>query len=184
MTQKSITVHQQIAYAAEEFLTPWARTVIGKILEPEAEGSLGRIGAWADSYRRTDEGAYTTTWHWIDPADQPPLFCNVHLNRDCTKDGCIVSALANQTQIAKQCIRDLKSGALSGGTNVTCANAVKFIAHFISDIAQPLHVSGIEAGGNGFDVVFDGQETNLHSVRFYYPLLVTFDNVLDCLDDE
>lgn len=164
LSTKGCKVHQQIAYAAEEFLTPWTRAIITQILEPEHKGSLGRIGAWADSYRYTPEGAYTMGWHWIDPADEPPSFCNVHYNRDCSKGGCIVSALANQTQILKGCIKDAKIGKLKGGQNATCANAVKFIAHFTSDIAQPLHVSGIAAGGNGFPVLFNGVQTNLHSV--------------------
>lgn len=69
-------MHQQIAYAAEEFLTPLARVVIKQLLEPEYKGSLGRIGAWADGYRKTPEGAYTDTWHYIDPSDNPPAYCN------------------------------------------------------------------------------------------------------------
>lgn len=127
------------------------------------------MAAWADSYRKTDEGAYTYGWHFVDPADEPPSFCNVHFNRDCTKGGCIISALANQTQIAKACIRDAKVGKIRNGSNVTCANAVKFISHFTSDIAQPLHVSGIAAGGNGFPVTFGGVETNLHAVCTIIP---------------
>ncbi|RYP04465.1 hypothetical protein DL764_004435 [Monosporascus ibericus] len=157
-------VHQQIGYAAEEFLTPWTRVILKQLLEPEAKGSLGRVAAWADSYRRTDEGESTNTWHYIDPADDPPSFCNVHYYRDCTKVGCIISAMTNQTQILKACIKDAKLGKIRHGENATCANAAKFIAHFTSDIAQPLHVSGIAAGGNGFPVTFGGVETNLHAV--------------------
>lgn len=122
------------------------------------------MGAWADAYRYTPEGKYTSTWHYMDPADQPPSFCNVHYNRDCTKTGCIVSALTNQTEIAKDCIARAKAGKIRNGEDVTCANAVKFIAHFTGDVAQPLHVSGIAAGGNGFNVTFNGTKTNLHSV--------------------
>ncbi|KAH7028010.1 nuclease PA3 [Microdochium trichocladiopsis] len=157
-------VHQQIAYAADELLNPWTKQIIKQLLEPSAEGSLGRVGAWADGYRKTPEGAYTNTWHYIDPADEPPSFCNVHFNRDCTKGGCIVSALTNQTEIVKGCISRAKLGKIRNGEDYTCANAVKFLAHFTADIAQPLHVSGIAAGGNGFPVTFNGTATNLHSV--------------------
>ncbi|KAI1338924.1 nuclease P1 [Xylariaceae sp. FL0016] len=174
-------VHQQIAYAAEEFLTPWTRQIITQILEPEYRGSLGAVGAWADSYRKTPEGAFSEQWHWIDPADDPPNYCNVHYNRDCTSGGCILSALANQTQILKGCIKRAKTGKLTDGSDPNCANAVKFIAHFTSDVAQPLHVSGVAAGGNGFPVTFAGQETNLHSVwdgKIIYSLanVTTFGN--------
>jgi hypothetical protein len=158
-------VHQQIAYAAEEFLTPLTRLILKQLLEPEYQGSLGRVGAWADSYRKTPEGAYTETWHYIDPADNPPAYCNVYPNRDNTLKGSIVSALTNQTQILKSCIRQAKTGKIRNGENATCANAVKFVTHFTMDVTQPLHVSGIAAGGNFFPVTFAGAKTNLHSVR-------------------
>ena len=34
----------------------------------------------------------------------------------------------------------------------------------MSDITQPLHNSGIAAGGNGFNVTFGNRTTNLHSI--------------------
>jgi hypothetical protein len=53
---------------------------------------------------------------------------------------------------------------LRGGTNITCSQALKWVAHFLGDIAQPLHASGRAAGGNGIPVVFDGAATELHAV--------------------
>jgi hypothetical protein len=38
------------------------------------------------------------------------------------------------------------------------------IIHFIGDIGQPLHCEELEAGGNGIDVLYDGDDTNLHSI--------------------
>ncbi|KAI1164402.1 nuclease P1 [Nemania serpens] len=160
----STDVHQQIGYTAEEFLTPRARLIIKQLLEPENKGSLGRIAAWADSYRKTPEGAYTETWHYIDSADNPPAYCNVYPNRDNTLKGSVVSALANQTQILKSCIRQAKAGKIRHGENATCANAVKFVTHFQGDMAQPMHVSGVAAGGNFFPVTFAGAKTNLHAI--------------------
>ncbi|KAI1177106.1 nuclease P1 [Nemania sp. FL0916] len=157
-------VHQQIAYAAEEFLTPLTRVIIKQLLEPQYQGSLGRIGGWADDYRKTPEGAYTETWHYIDSSDDPPAYCNVYANRDNTLKGSIVSALTNQTQILKSCIREAKAGKIRHGENSTCANAVKFIAHFHGDVTQPLHASGAAAGGNFFPVNFAGVTTNLHAI--------------------
>lgn len=62
-------VHQQIGYATEEFLTPETKYILNQILEPEYEGSIGAVSAWADSHRGTDEGSHTTTWHWINPSE-------------------------------------------------------------------------------------------------------------------
>lgn len=133
---------------------------------------MGRIAAWADAYRKEPEGRHTTTWHWINGADDPPRFCNLYLNRDCTSDGCIVAALGNQTQILKGCIKQAKFGRLNT-TETKCANAVKFITHFTQDIAQPLHVTGQARGGNDHAVVFGGEKTNLHAIwdgRIVYTL--------------
>ncbi|ROT43185.1 nuclease P1 [Sodiomyces alkalinus F11] len=166
-------VHQQIGYAADKLLSDPAKAIIAEILEPEADGSLGRIGAWADAHRGTPEGSHTAPWHFINPGDQPPSFCNVYFHRDCTSDGCIVSAIGNETQILKSCIRDVKEGRLESGANATCANAAKFITHFIMDIAQPMHVTGQARGGNDIPVLFGGVQTNLHSIwdgRIVYTL--------------
>lgn len=42
--------------------------------------------------------------------------------------------------------------------------AAKMIIHFIGDIGQPLHCEELESGGNGIDVTYDGEDTNLHSI--------------------
>ncbi|KAH6689442.1 nuclease P1 [Plectosphaerella plurivora] len=166
-------IHQQIGYATEEFLKPETREIIAKILEPEYDGSLGRVAAWADEHRRTDAGSHSTPWHWINSADDAPQLCNTYFNRDCTEGGCVVSALANETQILKGCVRDAKMGKLNNGTDANCAQAVKYITHFTQDIAQPMHVTGIARGGNGVPVVFGGVDTNLHAIwdgRIVYSL--------------
>lgn len=39
-----------------------------------------------------------------------------------------------------------------------------FVAHFMGDISQPLHASGVAIGGNAYSVRFNNRTTNLHSV--------------------
>jgi hypothetical protein len=77
----------------------------------------------------------------------------------------VVSAIANQTGILRGCIDHVQSGALSGGSNLTCSYALKWVAHFLGDIHQPLHANGRAVGGNTFKVVFGGAHTQLHAVR-------------------
>jgi S1/P1 Nuclease len=62
-------VHQQIGFLAESFLTPETAATVSSLLGSEFNGSIGRAAAWADSYRGTPEGNYTSTWHYIDPSD-------------------------------------------------------------------------------------------------------------------
>ncbi|KAL3421578.1 S1/P1 Nuclease [Phlyctema vagabunda] len=162
-------VHNQIGFMAEKFLTPETTSIVQKILtEPVYNGSIGRAAAWADGYRRLPEGAYTYQWHWIDSDDQPPAVCNTYYNRDCAKGGCIVSAIANQSQILRDCIGAAKSRIYSNTTagDLTCSNALKFLVHFTSDLAQPLHTSYLGEGGNAFNVSWGGRTNNsvLHSI--------------------
>lgn len=42
--------------------------------------------------------------------------------------------------------------------------ALKWIIHFLGDIHQPLHDEALEVGGNGIDVTYDGESTNLHHI--------------------
>ncbi|KAF4302128.1 S1/P1 nuclease [Botryosphaeria dothidea] len=157
-------VHQQIGFMAEKFLTDYTTSVLAQILEPEYNGSIGSAAAWADAYAHTDEGAFSYQWHWIDSADDPPSYCNVYYHRDCTTGGCVVSAIANQTEILRSCITSVKADDYDAGTNITCSYALKWVVHFLGDIAQPLHASGIAAGGNFFDVIYNNKSTELHAV--------------------
>jgi hypothetical protein len=149
---------------AETFFTPRTTTVLAKILEPQYNGSVGRAAAWADAYAHTSEGRFSYQWHWIDTHDDPPQSCHLEYSKDCAKGGCVVSAIANQTNILRLCIQDVKAGQLSGGTNLTCSYALKWVAHFLGDINQPLHASGRAAGGNFYNVTFGGAPTELHAV--------------------
>lgn len=76
----------------------------------------------------------------------------------------MVSAIANQTQILRTCIDRVKTGELADGEDVQCSQALKWVVHFLGDIAQPLHASGRKAGGNGIEVVFGNKTTELHAV--------------------
>ncbi|KAL1635882.1 hypothetical protein SLS58_010050 [Diplodia intermedia] len=152
-------VHQQIGFLAEQFLTKRTSSALAQILEPEYNGSIGNAAAWADEYAHTKEGAFSYQWHWIDSADNPPSYCNVYYHRDCSAGGCVVSAIANQTSILRSCLASPPTT-----TNTTCSQSLKWIAHFIGDIAQPLHASGVAAGGNGIHVTYAGRNVTLHSV--------------------
>lgn len=157
-------MHNQIGFAAEEFLTPSTTSILQRILEPQYNGSIGQAAAWADAYAHTDEGAFSYQWHWIDSSDHPPAKCNLNYTSDCPAGGCVVSAIANQTERLRSCIARAVSGELTDGSDINCSYALKWVAHFLGDIAQPLHASGAAAGGNFYKVVFGGVETEMHAV--------------------
>ncbi|KAI0026008.1 nuclease P1 [Xylariomycetidae sp. FL0641] len=157
-------VHQQIGYMADKLVAVGTREVMAQLLPAESQGQLGEVAAQPDDFKHTDAGAYSEQWHWIDSSDGPPGYCNVYYNRDCTSGGCVVSAIANQTTILQGCIARVKAGQLRNGEDGVCAQATMFLAHFLGDVTQPLHASGVAAGGNDYPVTFDGEETELHAV--------------------
>lgn len=159
-------MHNQLVFMAESFFTPDTTSVLARILEPQYNGSIGRAAAWADAYAHTSEGRFSYQWHWIDTHDWAPQYCHLDYKSDCAKGGCVVSAIANQTGILRECVQHALSGSLSGGTNLTCSYAVKWVAHFLGDIHQPLHASGRAAGGNFYKVKFRNVSTELHAVSF------------------
>lgn len=160
-----MTIHNQIGYMADQLITPQARYMIQNILEPEYQGSLGRAAAWADTVSRTT-AKYSYGWHWISARDEPPDNCNLHYHRDCQKGGCVVQQIWNQTQILEGCVQRLAYGNYQ--PDVDCQQALKWVTHFIGDIAEPMHTSLRAFGGNTFKVMFNGTETNLHQVSTMY----------------
>ena len=96
----------------------------------------------------------------------PPQTCSVSYNRDCpSKGGCVISALANNTQIFRQCLDD-------NDVSIRCSNALKFLVHFMGDITQPLHCSAKSRGGNGIEVIFENKQEKLHAVSPLCSLLM------------
>jgi S1/P1 Nuclease len=57
--------------------------------------------------------------------------------------------------------------------------ALKFVTHFIGDITQPLHTSGVAIGGNAFNVTYGNRTTNLHSVSNPAQLVTEYLTFLD-----
>lgn len=125
-----------------------------KLLRNDTGDYLAGVATWADSIRYTKWGRFSTPFHFIDAKDSPPTSCTVDLDRDCKKEGCVVSALHNYTtRLLDARLREPER-----------AMAAKFVVHFVGDMHQPLHDEDVERGGNGIPVLFDGAHLNLHHV--------------------
>ncbi|KAJ3887417.1 nuclease Le3 [Lentinula edodes] len=144
--------HEAVGY----FLAPEASSFVETSLSgPQYHSSLGFAAPWADEVRRQKGYAWSAPLHFVDAEDQPPTECSVNQKRDCAGNGCILTAIANYTS-------RVVDTSLSDSDR---QEALKFIDHFIGDIGQPLHVEGIERGGNGIHVQCAGNKNNLHSVH-------------------
>lgn len=146
--------HETVAFIAQNFVSADTATWAQGILSSTSSSYLASVATWADSYRYTTEGAFSAGYHYIDANDNPPDSCGVELERDCPDSGCIVSAIANYTS-------RVQSSSISSTEKQM---ALKWVIHFLGDIHQPLHDEALEVGGNGIDVTYDGESTNLHHI--------------------
>lgn len=146
--------HETVAFIAQSFVSNKTASFAKALFNDSSPNYLASEATWADSFRYTDEGAFSSPLHYIDALDDPPASCNVDYARDCPEEGCIVSAIANYTARITPANISL----------VERQRALKWVVHFLGDIHQPLHVENLEIGGNGINVTFNGSETNLHHI--------------------
>ena len=147
--------HETIGYIAQNFVKEETEAWAQAILDDDSSDYLANVSTWADSYKYTSEGSFSSAFHYIDAEDDPPSSCNVDFDRDCGDEGCVVSAIANYTQ------RVQESDSLD---DQEIDYALRFLVHFIGDVTQPLHDESFEIGGNEVNVTFDDEDTNLHSI--------------------
>jgi hypothetical protein len=130
-----------------EFSEP-AREMVSEILGVTTEGQFADTCTWADEI--LGERPETEAWHRV---YVPKDGREIDLARDC-KDGCVVGEIERQAKVVA-----------SDASRAARAQALKFLAHLIADLHQPLHVAFAEdRGGRDIDVTFLGRKTNLYAV--------------------
>lgn len=77
LLNQNADIHNQIAFAAEEFLSPFTQDVLSRILDPRYKGSIGAAASWADGYAHTVNGSHTYKWHWIDSNDHVSILSSL-----------------------------------------------------------------------------------------------------------
>ncbi|SDM34472.1 S1/P1 nuclease [Maricaulis salignorans] len=144
--------HRIVCDLAYRYLSDEARTEVDRLvtLDPEF-GHFRDICSWADEVRGTTH-EFTRTWHYINQDRNDPQVDA----EDCAEDGCITEAISLHAGVFLDRAR----------SDDERLEALKFLAHWLGDIHQPMHVS-IEGdrGGNDIDVLWRGERhTNLHRV--------------------
>ncbi|KAJ3704091.1 hypothetical protein LUZ61_007796 [Rhynchospora tenuis] len=147
--------HYMICRIAQSRLTSTASSAVLDLLPSGANGDLASECSWADNVR--------TAYPWSSPlhyVDTPDNLCTYDYSRDCHDSSgnagyCVVGAINNYT-----------TQLLSYPTSrYNLTQALMFLAHFMGDVHQPLHVGfTTDAGGNGITVYWYTTKTNLHSV--------------------
>tara|TARA_R110000850_G_scaffold148182_1_gene270405 strand:+ start:2973 stop:3746 length:774 start_codon:yes stop_codon:yes gene_type:complete len=141
------TGHRAVGQVAENHLTKKAKKNIKKLLGNE---SLALASTWMDEIKSDSTYDYANEWHWVTIGDG-----ETYAESEKNPNGDVVEAIERMKQI-------LKSDTASNQNKV---RALKFLAHLVGDIHQPLHVGrGDDRGGNNLKVKWFRSSSNLHRV--------------------
>lgn len=143
--------HRIVCAIAWDEMRPATRRKISKILaEKGGKVAFANSCNWADDIRA--DRPETAPHHFLNVAADA---ASVDLKRDCPPErGCVVTAIEQHLQT----LRISRDPAARG-------EALRFVAHYIGDIHQPLHVGHVEDhGGNSIKGTFMGRPSSLHHV--------------------
>ena len=136
-----------MGHIADEYLCPEARRELQPLL---GAMSLADAGVWPDQLRSRPEWAHSKPWHYINVADGGSV---------------AVAARASDDNVLAVLAR---FEAELGNRNLPLEQrsiALRFIAHLVADIHQPLHVGRQEdRGGNRIGVIVGRKTSKLHAV--------------------
>lgn len=152
--------HRLVAAIAEHYLSPVTKKQVRNILKREAEyavdgcpvKSLQDASYWPDCLKdRPQTYGYTFNWHF----DNIPMCEQEAYAVYCPSGNCLSAQL-------EKFITTLKDKNAPARARL---EALKFIAHLLGDLHQPLHmIDNNDQGGNLIKVTYFGKETNLHVV--------------------
>jgi hypothetical protein len=143
----SKTGHQMVCEMAYQLISANTKMQLDEAIKASPYSTFDLGCSWADVVRDEAEYQWSIPLHYI---NFPRSRVNPALE-DCPEQGCILSGIsAMQERLSR---------------NKNDWQALLFLAHFIGDLHQPLHVSFTDdLGGNRTAVYFLGMPTNLHSV--------------------
>lgn len=139
--------HRTVGHIADGMLSKKAKKQVKRVLGNE---TLAEVSTWMDDVKSDNAYRYAGAWHYCTIPDGM-----TYETAPTQEGGDIIWAI-------EKIIKELKAGDLSTEDE---AKNLKFLAHLVGDIHQPLHVgNGEDRGGNDVKVQWFGSDTNLHSV--------------------
>jgi nuclease S1 len=141
------TGHRAVGRVAERHLSPAAARAVKELLAPE---QLAYVTTWADDIRSEPEWTKGDPWHYTTvPDGQTPETAAK------SPTGDVLEAIARFEKVLGD----------RSAPRPERVQALKWIAHLVGDLHQPLHVGrGDDHGGNDTVVLWFGEPSNLHSV--------------------
>ena len=162
------TGHRAVGRIAEHHLTTQTAQAVADLLAPE---QLAYVTTWADEIRSEPNWAKADSWHWVTIPDGQTY--------DATQKnpgGDVLEAISR----FEKTLADRTSPKLDR------TQALKWLAHLVGDLHQPLHVGrGDDHGGNDILVLWVNEPTNLHAVwdsKLIETTGLSFSELADMLD--
>jgi hypothetical protein len=148
------TGHRTVARIAAAYLKPHARARVAQILgvkdTPDSvANAMATASTWPDE---TKAQTKTGEWHYIDLALQDS---KKDINKRCPEGNCLPARIEMfEKQLGK-----------GKPTGLSDRDALRYLIHFVGDIAQPLHsISNADLGGNCEHIKPVGEAKNLHAL--------------------
>lgn len=143
--------HRIVCGIAWDEMRPTTRDRVKRLLDVVDREAFAETCNWADEHRNHGH-RQTAPWHFV---NVPPYATKVELARDCAKPkSCVVAQITEHEGVLR-----------SNAPDDQKAMALKFLAHFVGDVHQPLHVSHAEdRGGNAIKLRFMRRKSDLHAV--------------------
>lgn len=142
--------HRMACMKAWRELADPARAAVSDLLGVKTPDEFAGACAWADEIAAERPG--TIGWHFI---NIPKTAREVDLARDCkTPASCVVEQIDRQTEIVA-----------GTGPKAARAEALRFLAHLMADLHQPMNVAFAEDhGGRDIKITFLGQRADMHAL--------------------
>lgn len=141
--------HRMVCHVAWDSLQEKPRDEIKALLGIDGEDAFAEACAWANHHLA--DHPETAGWHVV---YVPKEARAVDAARDCPTTGCLISEIERNLAV-------LKSGAPKDERAV----ALKFLAHFLGDIHEPLRIGFAEdGGGERLAATFLGQPTTMREM--------------------
>lgn len=139
--------HRAVGEIAEQRMGAKAQQAVRDLL---GEESLAEASLWADEIRSESRWQVSSPWHYVNIPDG-----QTYDRARRSRDGDVIGALERFVAVLRY----------GGSSREDKLAALKFIAHFVGDLHQPLHVGrASDRGGNEFRVSWFGEPSNLHRV--------------------
>jgi nuclease S1 len=138
--------HSIIGEIAQSKLLPGTKRIIREQLQTR---SLANISNWADQVKKKRK---QRPWHYT---NIPEGILEYDPRRDCPTGNCVTEIIPEMAQTLAKPRASLKDRR----------EALKYLAHFVGDIHQPLHLGyASDRGGNRISLRYRGRNTNLHAL--------------------